>query len=60
MRRVAADDPDQSCSSPAANDGTMPLDFDPRRYSTIELVAIAAIVLSLVAIAYVLFLVWAG
>ena len=38
----------------------MPFDFDPSRYSTIELAAIAAIVLSVAVSAYFLFSIWAN
>jgi hypothetical protein len=37
----------------------MAFDFHPSRYSTIELVAMAAIVLSVAAIAFVGFSIWA-
>src|SRR5258705_10232799 len=38
----------------------MPFDFHPSRYSTIELAAMATIVVSVAAIAYLLFSIWAA
>src|SRR6266404_2054698 len=54
---VAAHGPDQRCSRQMWR---MAFDFHASRYSTIELAAMATIVVSVAAIAYLLFSIWAA
>ncbi len=52
-------DPDQRCRSDCRQEWRMPLNFDPSRYSTIELVAIAMSVLAVAVIAFYGISIWA-